>query len=100
MGFSLTNSVRVYSGSEPSGRISELVGRPTLQLGMPGFDAETIEALRKARISFTMGEYPPRTRLFPQGALSDVVFIVASGLVKLIHSNSDGKEIIVGIRPS
>jgi len=47
-----------------------------------------------------MVEYPPRTPLFPQGLLTDTVFLITSGLVKLTHVDSDGKEIIVGVRPS
>lgn len=64
------------------------------------FGIHTIEALREANISFSIIEYPPKTPLFPQGVLTETVFLVASGLVKLAHVDSQGKETIVAVRRS
>lgn len=62
------------------------------------FGIQTVQALRDARISFTMAPYSAKTPLYPQGVLIDAVFLVASGIVKLTHTDPDGREIIVGIR--
>lgn len=61
---------------------------------------QTIEAMKKACTSFTTVEYSPKTAVLTQGRLADTVFWIASGLVKLTHVDSSGKEIIVGIRRS
>jgi CRP-like cAMP-binding protein len=62
------------------------------------FGTGAVEALREACPSSKLIEYSPKTVLFAQGALTDTVFFIASGLVKLTHVDPAGKEIIVGIR--
>lgn len=93
-------NLAIATDSEPTHAIPYSAGRPILACSKPAFDTQAIDALKKAHISFTMVVYPARTPLFPQGIFTDAVFLVASGLVKLSHTSSDGKEIIVGIRRS
>lgn len=64
----------------------------------PAFGTQEIQALKKACDSFATADYPPKTEVLAQGTLADTVFVVDSGLVKLTHVESSGKEIIVGIR--
>jgi len=40
----------------------------------------------------------PRVELLSQGARSSEVFFLVSGLVKLVHVESDGRELILGLR--
>src|SRR6266566_2305133 len=63
-------------------------------------EAQTIDVLRKTCSSAVTVEYAPRTLLFPQGILADSVFFLISGLVKLTHIVSNGRELIVGLRRS
>lgn len=66
----------------------------------PAFRSEIIEALSQACTSVTTIEYSAKALLFPQGTLANSVFFVESGLLKLTHVDSEGKEIIVGLRRS
>jgi CRP/FNR family cyclic AMP-dependent transcriptional regulator len=93
-------SLAIATDSEPTRAVPDSAGQPIPACSKPACDTQAIDALRKAHISFTMVVYPARTPLFPQGIFTDSVFLVASGLVKLSHTSSDGKEIIVGIRRS
>jgi CRP-like cAMP-binding protein len=61
-------------------------------------DALTIETLRAGCNSATTIDYPPRAILFPQGVLTDSLFFIDLGIVKLTHVDSCGKGIIVGVR--
>jgi CRP-like cAMP-binding protein len=69
-----------------------------MPLARPAFEGQAIDALRKACPCATVAGYPPKTLLFSQGLPADSVFLVASGMVKLTHVDSMGKEIIVGVR--
>lgn len=67
-------------------------------LGRPIFERQAVDALRDACPHAKIARYPSKTRLFAQGLLADSVYFMASGLVKLTHVNSVGKQIIVGVR--
>src|SRR4051794_176586 len=41
---------------------------------------------------------PPLVQLFQQGMLAQEVYIIESGIVKLIHQDQDGQEMIIGLR--
>src|SRR6266700_1752938 len=64
------------------------------------FSTQPLEAVKRAGASFRAVEYAAKTLLLAQGRLTDTVFLLVSGLVKLTHVDSSGKEIIVGIRRS
>src|ERR1041384_1599040 len=42
--------------------------------------------------------YAPATEIFSQGETADAVYLVRSGLVKLVSTNPDGRESILGLR--
>ena len=44
--------------------------------------------------------YPGSTELFRQGSSQQEVFFIDQGLVKLVHTNEDGIETIIGLRSS
>ena len=52
-----------------------------------------------ASLSPALG-YPGATELFMQGSSQQEVFFVDHGLVKLVHTNEDGIETIIGLRSS
>jgi len=42
--------------------------------------------------------YAPGVELFQQGAIVEDVYFVAGGLIKLVHFEPDGRELIIGLR--
>src|ERR1044071_5343136 len=42
--------------------------------------------------------YPPSVELFKQGGMAQEIYFIDSGIVKLVHHDSDGQEMIVGLR--
>lgn len=54
--------------------------------------AEKIHGLAPSHI------YAPGVELFQQGAIVEDVYFVAGGLIKLVHFDPDGRELIIGLR--
>jgi CRP-like cAMP-binding protein len=50
--------------------------------------------------SFPSLGYPAKVRLFQQGDLAECLYFIFSGIIKLSHVDSNGKEVIVGLRPA
>lgn len=72
----------------------------TQENNISGFSLRAVPIVRGNEIlaSFSALRYSPKVELFPQGRLADSVYLVTSGIVKLLYVNSKGKEVIVGLR--
>ena len=54
--------------------------------------------LKKFLLCKTFRVIPPQHQIFSQGESPHTVFFICSGLVKLTRTESDGRQVIVGLR--
>ncbi len=72
----------------------------TRETNIVGAWSRTVPRIRWNEIlePFSPLRYSPRVEVFQQGRVADSIYLVTSGLVKLLYVNSKGKEVIVGLR--
>jgi CRP-like cAMP-binding protein len=63
-----------------------------------GFNAQTTDYWNEIVSTAPSHIYPPGTELFRQSSSAGDVYFLDSGLVKLVRTEPDGQELIVGLR--